>query len=110
VKSSARKPSFLVLLCAVATIAVAGTTFAAEAVKADAKPDAKKEAAAATYTQDLVDQMDADKNGEVSKKEFMDFMSKEFDRLDVNHDGKLQQSEIVNKPMMGQQKSSVSHR
>lgn len=31
--------------------------------------------------------MDKDKDGRVSKKEWMDFMSKEFDRLDTNHDG-----------------------
>jgi hypothetical protein len=64
----------------------------------------------AGYTRDIIDDMDADKNHEVSKAEFMDFMSREFDRLDVNHDGKLQQSEILNKSMMGQQKTSVSRR
>jgi hypothetical protein len=83
---------------------------AADSAMADSKKAAAKEQAVAVYTQDLIDAMDADKNHEVSKAEFLDFMSKEFDRLDVNHDGKLQQSEILNKPLMGQQKSSVSHR
>jgi|SRR5208283_3646143 len=33
--------------------------------------------------------MDTDKNGKVSRAEFMSFMAAEFDRLDVNHDGEL---------------------
>jgi hypothetical protein len=82
---------------------------AAEPAKSDEKA-AEKTRAVGVYTQDIIDAMDADKNHEVSKAEFMDFMSKEFDRLDVNHDGKLQQSEILNKPILGQQKSSVSHK
>jgi hypothetical protein len=31
--------------------------------------------------------MDTDKDGRVSKKEWMTFMDAEFDRLDTNHDG-----------------------
>jgi EF hand len=34
--------------------------------------------------------MDKDKDGSVSKDEFMQFMSREFDRLDVNKNGKLE--------------------
>ena len=68
------------------------------AIAADAM--AKDNEAIGRYTQDIIDRMDSDKNGEVSKAEFLDFMSKEFDALDVNHDGKLQQKEIVNKEML----------
>jgi hypothetical protein len=88
---------------------LAQASAAAEPAKGEA-PLTDKQKAAAVYTQDLIDAMDADRNHEVSKAEFMEFMAKEFDRLDVNHDGKLQQSEILNKPIMGQQKTSVSHR
>ena len=42
----------------------------------------------------LVLLMDADKNGRVSKAEFMAFMAGEFDRLDVNHDGELDVKEL----------------
>jgi hypothetical protein len=80
---------------------------AADAPKTSAPAKAEE---VAHYTQEIIDAMDADRNHEVSKAEFLDFMSKEFDRLDVNHDGKLQQSEILNKPIIGQQKTSVSHR
>jgi hypothetical protein len=38
----------------------------------------------------LVQMMDRDKDGAVSKDEFMEFMSREFDRLDVKKSGKLE--------------------
>jgi hypothetical protein len=38
--------------------------------------------------------MDADKNGKVSRAEFMAFMAAEFDRLDINHDGELDVKEL----------------
>jgi len=40
--------------------------------------------------------MDTDKSGTVSKKEFMDFMEAEFDRLDTNKDGVLDVKELEN--------------
>jgi hypothetical protein len=39
--------------------------------------------------------MDTDKNGKISKKEFMDFMSVEFDRLDTDKSGELDPKELV---------------
>jgi Ca2+-binding EF-hand superfamily protein len=90
-------------------VALAGAAAAADMAATEAKTE-EKNMAVARYTQDIIDAMDADKNHEISKKEFLDFMAKEFDRLDVNHDGKLTQSEILNRPMLGQQKTSVSHR
>ncbi|HEY6347046.1 MAG TPA: EF-hand domain-containing protein [Bryobacteraceae bacterium] len=39
--------------------------------------------------------MDTDKNGKVSKKEFMDFMSAEFDRLDTDKSGELDPKELA---------------
>jgi hypothetical protein len=38
--------------------------------------------------------MDADKDGKVSKEEFMKFMEAEFDRMDKNHDGYLDVKEL----------------
>lgn len=40
--------------------------------------------------------MDTDKSGKISKKEFMDFMSAEFDRLDKDKSGELDARELVN--------------
>jgi hypothetical protein len=108
-KIPVRKTVGLSGLAAAVMCALVGAAVAADMAKADAKGE-DKTVAVARYTQDIIDAMDSDKNHEVSKQEFLDYMSKEFDRLDVNHDGKLTQSEILNKPIMGQQKSSVSHR
>jgi hypothetical protein len=43
--------------------------------------------------------MDTDKNGKVSRAEFMAYMEAEFERLDVNHDGQLDVKELT-KPRM----------
>jgi Ca2+-binding EF-hand superfamily protein len=47
-----------------------------------------------TATTQLLQLMDKDQNGKVSKAEFMNYMSTEFDRLDVNHDGELDVKEL----------------
>jgi Ca2+-binding EF-hand superfamily protein len=46
-------------------------------------------------TRQLLQLMDKDKNGKVSREEFMSFMQAEFDRLDVNHDGQLDVNELA---------------
>lgn len=38
--------------------------------------------------------IDTDKNGKISKPEWMDFMSKEFDRLDTDKSGYLDPKEL----------------
>jgi Ca2+-binding EF-hand superfamily protein len=38
--------------------------------------------------------MDIDQSGQISKQEFMDYMSNEFDKLDVNKSGELDISEL----------------
>jgi EF hand len=66
---------------------IAGTGVAAD--------NTKKLAAGTTATKQLLLLMDTDKNGKVSKQEFMSFMEAEFDRLDVNHDGTLDVKELT---------------
>lgn len=39
--------------------------------------------------------MDTDKNGKISKKEYMTFMEAEFDRLDKDKSGELDQRELT---------------
>jgi hypothetical protein len=48
-----------------------------------------------TQVKDLLLLMDTDKNGKISKAEWMDFMSAEFDRLDTDHSGELDIHEIA---------------
>jgi hypothetical protein len=43
----------------------------------------------------LVLLMDADKNGKISKQEFMAFMEAEFDRLDTEKNGQLDAKELA---------------
>jgi len=78
-----------VLLLIVALCSAGGVPGAANA--------AEKEQNLATgelTTEQLLVLMDKDKDGKVSKKEFMDFMSAEFDRLDKNKNGKLDVNEL----------------
>jgi Ca2+-binding EF-hand superfamily protein len=44
--------------------------------------------------QKLLRQMDTDKNGTVTKDEFLQFMSQTFDRLDANKSGRLERGEL----------------
>ena len=46
-------------------------------------------------TIELLRLMDKDQNGQVSRKEFMDFMAAEFDRLDVDKNGSLDVGELT---------------
>jgi Ca2+-binding EF-hand superfamily protein len=39
--------------------------------------------------------MDPDKNGKISKQEFMKFMEAEFERLDKNKNGELDAKELA---------------
>ena len=55
----------------------------------------KRVTAGEEYAKRLLLLMDTDKNGKVSKQEFMSFMEKEFDRLDTKKDGKLDVKELT---------------
>jgi Ca2+-binding EF-hand superfamily protein len=55
----------------------------------------KRVEAGEEYTKKLLALMDTDKNGKVSKQEFMSFMEKEFDRLDTKKDGQLDVKELT---------------
>jgi hypothetical protein len=43
----------------------------------------------------IVSLMDTDKNGKISKQEWMNFMSAEFDRMDVDKSGELDPHELL---------------
>jgi len=104
--------------CAISVFsAMTSVALADSNVKTAAAQDSKKVVAEANarhqlisrYTQAIIDRMDADQNGEITRAQFMDFMSREFAALDQNGDGKLQKSEIMNRDMMSGQ-STLSQR
>jgi EF hand len=54
-----------------------------------------KIALSADEVKQLLLMMDTDKSGKVSKKEFLEFMSAEFDRLDKDKSGELDVKELA---------------
>ena len=59
----------------------------------------KKLAIATEAAKQLLLAMDTDKNGKISKQEWMKFMEAEFERLDTNHDGELDVKELTESRM-----------
>jgi Ca2+-binding EF-hand superfamily protein len=49
---------------------------------------------AESHIRQLLKLVDQDKNGTVSKDEFMQYMSEMFDRLDVDRSGQLERNEL----------------
>jgi len=47
----------------------------------------------------LLRQMDTDKNGTVSRHEFLQFVSRKFEALDTNRNGRLERNEL--RPLAG---------
>jgi hypothetical protein len=72
-------------------------TPAAQSVPA---PEPGKVAAGSPEALKLLRLMDTDKNGKISRAEYMAFMKAEFDRLDVNHDGELDVKELEKSQLM----------
>jgi hypothetical protein len=81
-----RKTGWIVAV-SLAVLAMAGAAVAAE--------PPKKVAAGVYNTKELLLLMDQDRNGRVSKEEFMKFMEAEFDTLDTNKDGALDVAELT---------------
>lgn len=52
--------------------------------------------------------LDADKNGRISKKEWMAFMEAEFNKLDRDGNGELDQKELIQSKLSVRQGSSAN--
>ena len=89
-----------VILAVLAVVRTAGAASQEGSAAPVFTPNSKPVAAGETEAKKLLILMDADKSGTVSKKEFMDFMGAEFDRLDVNHDGALDVKELEQSQLM----------
>jgi hypothetical protein len=83
----------------VTAIAALGATWAVPVKAAQERDTLPKPPPKLVLGQDEVEQlillMDTDKNGKISKSEWMEFMSAEFDRLDTDHSGELDVKEIA---------------
>ena len=66
------------------------------AADAPAAADRTKLAAGLTPVAQLLQLMDTDKNGKISKEEFVKYMEAEFDYADKNKDGQLDPVELNN--------------
>jgi Ca2+-binding EF-hand superfamily protein len=71
-----------------------GMTGVAVAQKLGSSPQQDKFAAANQNVKELLLLMDADKSGKVSKREWMNFMEAEFNRLDRDGNGELDLAEL----------------
>jgi Ca2+-binding EF-hand superfamily protein len=82
------------LILAISTF-FGGTAFV---IAQKATPDSKKQnnvALGEDEVKQLLALMDTDKNGKISKQEFMKFMDAEFDRLDKDKSGELDAKELT---------------
>jgi Ca2+-binding EF-hand superfamily protein len=87
---------FLVMLAVTALFAMVRTTTAAQK---EATPKAQDNVAVSeAELKQMLPLMDQDKDGKVSKQDFMKFMEAEFDRLDKNKDGKLDVKKLTQPP------------
>jgi EF hand len=94
-----RKIAACILIAAgiIAAGARVGSAVAAQSPPADqdTKQKEKKLAAGEAEARRLLFLMDRDRNGKVSKAEFMKFMEEEFARMDKNNDGELDVTELA---------------
>ena len=69
-------------------------TVLAQSRQAMPRPEAKQDELTDAQMKQLLLLMDTDKNGKISKQEWMNFMSAEFDRLDKDKSGELDPKEL----------------
>jgi Ca2+-binding EF-hand superfamily protein len=79
----------------IAIVVLFAVVAAAAAQKASTPKAHDKQALGEGEVKQLLLLMDTDKNGKISKKEYMDFMAAEFDRLDKDHSGELDPKELM---------------
>jgi Ca2+-binding EF-hand superfamily protein len=80
---------------AAAALITAGTGIGTALAREQASPPQDKIALGEDEVKQLLMLLDTDKNGKVSKPEFMKFMDAEFDRLDKDKSGELDVRELT---------------
>jgi Ca2+-binding EF-hand superfamily protein len=94
----------LVVTLLASPLVLVGSAFAQ---KQPVPKPADKQALAEDEVKQLLLLMDTDKNGKISKQEWMRFMEAEFDRLDKNKNGELDVKEIAQSKLRGSTFSST---
>jgi hypothetical protein len=89
------------IILAVALLAVGATMETAIGQKAATPKPTDKLALAEPEVKQLLLLMDTDKNGKISKQEWMKFMEAEFDRLDEDKKGELDVRELAQSKLRG---------
>jgi EF hand len=79
---------------ATAALMTLGCIAPTNAADAPAPDNTQKLESGLSPTVQLLQLMDTDQNGKVSKEEFMHFMESEFNFADKNHDGELDPKEL----------------
>ncbi|MGA2131507.1 MAG: hypothetical protein ABSH50_04255 [Bryobacteraceae bacterium] len=98
------RTKFLLIIAILPILATAGASLGdALAQKASAPKAQDKLALGEDEVKQLLLLMDTDKNGKISKQEYMTFMEAEFERLDKDKNGELDVKELT------QSKLRVSH-
>jgi len=85
----------IVLVIAAATLISTGALLGPALAQKAAPPQDKQLALGEDDVKQLLLLMDTDKNGKISKKEYMAFMEAEFERLDTDKSGDLDVKELT---------------
>ena len=96
IKSDERK--IVVIICLITALIAFGTKAGVAAAQKVEKSIPKQEKVLALGEEEvrqLLLLIDTDKSGKISKKEFMDFMEAEFERLDKDKSGELDVKELT---------------
>ena len=102
--------AFLIALVLSALCAIRSTRGTAFAQKASVPKTQDKVALGEEEVKRLLLLMDTDKNGKISRQEFMSFMDAEFKRLDKNKDGELDVNELTQSKVRTRPSSSVERK
>ncbi len=82
----------LFIVCVCVGVTLVGTSFAQ---KASVPKQPNTAAIASEKVKELLALMDTDKNGKISRQEWIKFMEAEFDRLDTKKKGEVDPKELL---------------
>jgi Ca2+-binding EF-hand superfamily protein len=93
----ARQSNIVCVICLFAGLAATGVSSSGAVAQTTANVPKQQDKVALGENQvkQLLLLMDTNKNGKISKHEYMHFMEAEFDRLDKNHNGELDVKELT---------------